>query len=45
MIWLAIVLACTGFALWLVVNYLRANLAMSDVVEAFELGISNARPG
>ena len=38
MIWLAIVLACTGFALWLVANYLRANLAMNDVVEAFKLG-------
>jgi NitT/TauT family transport system permease protein len=38
MIWLAIVLACTGFALWLVANYLRMNLAMNDVVDAFGLG-------
>jgi NitT/TauT family transport system permease protein len=38
MIWLAIVLACTGFALWLVASYLRTNLAMNDVVDAFGFG-------
>jgi NitT/TauT family transport system permease protein len=37
-LWLAIVLALTGFAVWLVVDYLRANLGMNDVGEAFELG-------
>jgi NitT/TauT family transport system permease protein len=38
MLWLAIVLALTGFAVWLVVDYLRTNLGMNDVGEAFELG-------
>jgi NitT/TauT family transport system permease protein len=37
-IWLAIVLALTAFALWLVVDYLRANLGINDVVGAFGLG-------
>jgi NitT/TauT family transport system permease protein len=37
-IWLAIVLAVTAFALWLVVDYLRANLGINDVVGAFGLG-------
>ena len=37
-IWLVIVLAVMGFALWLVVDYLRANLGMNDVVGAFGLG-------
>jgi NitT/TauT family transport system permease protein len=36
--WLVIVLAATGFALWLVVDYLRANLGMNDVIGAFGLG-------
>ena len=36
--WLAIVLVGTGYALWLVVDYLRANLGMEDVVRAFGLG-------
>src|SRR5215471_7404612 len=31
-IWLAIVLAATGFAFWLVVDYLRADLGMNDVI-------------
>jgi NitT/TauT family transport system permease protein len=37
-IWTAIVLAATAFALWLVVNYIRANLGLDDVVGAFGLG-------
>jgi NitT/TauT family transport system permease protein len=37
-LWLYIVLALTGFAVWLVVDYVHANLSMSDVGEAFELG-------
>jgi len=37
-VWLVIVLAVTGFALWLVVDYLRANLGMNDVVGTFGLG-------
>jgi NitT/TauT family transport system permease protein len=37
-IWLAIVLAATAFALWLVVDYLRTNLGASDVIAAFGLG-------
>jgi NitT/TauT family transport system permease protein len=37
-VWLVIVLAVTAFALWLVVDYLRANLSMNDVVGAFGLG-------
>jgi NitT/TauT family transport system permease protein len=37
-IWLAIVLVATAFALWLVVDYLRTNLGTSDVVTAFGLG-------
>jgi NitT/TauT family transport system permease protein len=38
-IWLAIVLAATGYAFWLIVDYLHANLAVSDVVGAFGLGL------
>ncbi len=37
-LWLCIVLALTGYAVWLVVDYVHANLSMSDVGEAFELG-------
>jgi NitT/TauT family transport system permease protein len=37
-VWLVIVLAVTAFALWLVADYLRANLSMNDVVGAFGLG-------
>jgi NitT/TauT family transport system permease protein len=37
-IWIAIVLTGTGFALWLVVKYLRANLGVDDVADAFGLG-------
>src|SRR5215471_16455994 len=37
-VWLVIVLAVTGFALWLVVDYLHANLGMNDVVGAFGFG-------
>jgi NitT/TauT family transport system permease protein len=37
-VWLGIVLAVTAFALWLVADYLRANLGMNDVVGAFGLG-------
>jgi NitT/TauT family transport system permease protein len=33
-----IVLAVTGYALWLVLDYLRENLGMNDVVGAFGLG-------
>jgi NitT/TauT family transport system permease protein len=36
--WLAIVLVGTGFVLWLVVAYLRANLGRDDVVAAIGLG-------
>jgi NitT/TauT family transport system permease protein len=38
-IWLAMVLAATGYAFWLIVDYLHANLAVSDVVGAFGLGL------
>jgi NitT/TauT family transport system permease protein len=37
-VWLGIVLAVTAFALWLVVDYLRANLGINDVIGAFGLG-------
>jgi NitT/TauT family transport system permease protein len=37
-IWLVTVLAATASALWLVVDYLRANLGMNDVIGAFGLG-------
>jgi NitT/TauT family transport system permease protein len=37
-IWIAVVLAGTGFALWLVVEYLRANLGVDDVADAVRLG-------
>jgi NitT/TauT family transport system permease protein len=36
--WLAIILVGTGFVLWLVVAYLRANLGRDDVVAAIGLG-------
>jgi NitT/TauT family transport system permease protein len=38
LIWLAIVLAGSSFALWLVVDYIHGNLGMDDVVGAFGLG-------
>jgi NitT/TauT family transport system permease protein len=38
-IWLAIVLALTGYALLLIVDYLHANLGVSDVLGAFGLGL------
>ena len=37
-VWIVIVLAGAGFALWLVVDYQRTNLAVSDVVDALGLG-------
>jgi NitT/TauT family transport system permease protein len=37
-LWLGVVSALTGFAVWLVVDYVHANLGMNDVGEAFELG-------
>jgi NitT/TauT family transport system permease protein len=37
-VWLVLVLAVTASALWLVVDYLRANLGMNDVIGAFGLG-------
>ncbi len=37
--WLAIVFAATAFALWLIIDYLRANLGVDDVVRAFGLGL------
>jgi NitT/TauT family transport system permease protein len=37
-IWLTIVLAATGAALWLVIGYLRTNLGAGDVIGAFGLG-------
>jgi NitT/TauT family transport system permease protein len=37
-VWLGIVLAVTAFALWLVADYLRANLGINDVIGAFGLG-------
>jgi NitT/TauT family transport system permease protein len=36
--WLSIVFFATGFVLWLVVGYLRANLGMNDVAAAVGLG-------
>jgi NitT/TauT family transport system permease protein len=38
-IWIAIVVAGTGYALWLVVDYLRTNLGVNDVAEAFGFGL------
>jgi NitT/TauT family transport system permease protein len=38
MVWLAIVSVATAFALWLVVDYVHANLGIGDVVGAFGLG-------
>jgi NitT/TauT family transport system permease protein len=37
-IWLVIVSVVTTCALWLVVDYLRANLSINDVIGAFGLG-------
>jgi NitT/TauT family transport system permease protein len=37
-VWLVTVLAITAYALWLVVDYLRANLGMNDVIGAVGLG-------
>ena len=37
-IWIVIVSAATAYALWLVADYLRANLGVNDVVGAFGLG-------
>jgi NitT/TauT family transport system permease protein len=37
-VWLAILFGATAFALWAVVDYLRMNLGMDDVVGAFGLG-------
>jgi len=37
-VWIAIVLAGTGYALWLVVDYLHTNLGPDDVLRAFGLG-------
>jgi NitT/TauT family transport system permease protein len=37
-VWLAIVLAVTAWALWLVVDYLHTNLGINDVIGAFGLG-------
>ena len=37
-VWIAAVLAGTGYALWLVVDYLGTNLGVDDVVHAFGLG-------
>jgi NitT/TauT family transport system permease protein len=37
-VWRVIVLAVTAYALWLVADYLRANLGMNDVIVAFGLG-------
>jgi NitT/TauT family transport system permease protein len=38
-VWLAIVLALTGYALVLIVDYLHTNLGLSDVLGAFGLGL------
>jgi NitT/TauT family transport system permease protein len=37
-VWIAIVLAGTSYALWLVIDYLGTNLGADDVVHAFGLG-------
>jgi NitT/TauT family transport system permease protein len=37
-VWISIILAGAGYALWLVVQYLRVNLGVDDVVGAFGLG-------
>jgi NitT/TauT family transport system permease protein len=37
-VWIAIVLAGTGYALWLVIDYLHTNLGPDDVLRAFGLG-------
>ena len=37
-VWIAIVLAGAGYALWLVIDYLGTNLGMDDAVHAFGLG-------
>jgi NitT/TauT family transport system permease protein len=36
--WLAIVIACTGYAAWRVYQYLSASLALSDVLSAVGFG-------
>jgi NitT/TauT family transport system permease protein len=38
-VWLALVAATVIAASWLVINYIRAALGLSDVVEAFGLGV------
>jgi NitT/TauT family transport system permease protein len=37
-LWLILVLAGTAYALWLAINFMRATLGLSDVVEAVKLG-------
>jgi NitT/TauT family transport system permease protein len=37
-VWLAIVIACTGYAAWRVYQYLSASLALSDVLTAVGFG-------
>ena len=37
-VWLAIVIACTGYAAWRVYQYLSASLALSDVLSAVGFG-------
>jgi NitT/TauT family transport system permease protein len=37
--WLAIVLAATAYAIWLIVDYLHGSLAPQDVLEAVKLGL------
>ena len=38
-VWLAIVLAGTAYALWLIINYVRISLAPHEVITAVELGL------
>jgi NitT/TauT family transport system permease protein len=38
-LWLVLVLAATAYAAWLVVDYVRATLGVSDVLNAFWFGI------
>jgi NitT/TauT family transport system permease protein len=37
-IWLAVVIACTGYAAWRIYQYLSASLALSDVLSAVGFG-------
>ena len=37
-VWLAIVIACTGYAAWRIYQYLSASLALSDVLSAVGFG-------